>query len=211
MSHLIKHFQDHSLSYHASTGFEVTNNEVSLYMTVMYRFIESQSKLHAFTVRPFADGWSHHATRDDMFRELSFPSMLMDNPNAILVEGDFTTAFGSEKGQFDVVVTHFFIDTARNLMSYFDTIISLLKPGGYWVNFGPLLYGTGPWVQLTLEEIIDVTEAMGFQYVDAPESCGPLTFPDKKVRTMEAAYGMSPAALTKNVYRAQAWVARRRE
>ncbi|TGJ65954.1 hypothetical protein EYR41_009888 [Orbilia oligospora] len=190
-------------------GFEVTNNEVSAYMNIMYRFIETQGKRNAFQVYPFVDGWSHHVTQDDMFYQLSFPSMTMNNSNVILVEGDFTTVFKDSGDKFDVIITHFFIDTARNLMSYFETISSLLAPGGYWINFGPLLYGTGPWVQLTLDEILTVTEDMGFQFVDGPESCGSLTFPDKKVRNTEAAYGYSPRALTKNAYHAQSWIARR--
>ncbi|KAF3286237.1 hypothetical protein TWF970_009783 [Orbilia oligospora] len=190
-------------------GFEVTNNEVSAYMNIMYRFIGTQGKRDAFQVYPFVDGWSHHVTQDDMFYQLSFPSMTMNNSNVILVEGDFTTVFKDSKDKFDVIITHFFIDTARNLMSYFETISSLLAPGGYWINFGPLLYGTGPWVQLTLDEILTVTEDMGFQFVDGPESCGSLTFPDKKVRNREAAYGYSPRALTKNAYHAQSWIARR--
>ncbi|KAK6343462.1 hypothetical protein TWF730_011051 [Orbilia blumenaviensis] len=190
-------------------GFRVTNNEVSAYMNVLYRFIEAQRKRDAFQVYPFVDNWSHHATRDDMFRQLQFPSLTMNGSKVILVEGDFTSVFKETQEKFDIIITHFFIDTARNIMSYFETISSLLSPGGYWINFGPLLYGTGPWVQLTLDEIVSVVEAMGFQFVDAPESCGPLTFLDKKVRTKEAAYGYSPRALTKNVYRAQAWVVRR--
>ncbi|KAK6508706.1 hypothetical protein TWF506_010784 [Arthrobotrys conoides] len=190
-------------------GFEVTNNEVSAFMNVMYRFIEAQNKRDAFQVYPFVDGWSHHVTQDDMFHQLSFPSMTMNNSNVALVEGDFTTVFKGSKDKFDIIITHFFIDTARNIMSYFETISSLLSPDGYWINFGPLLYGTGPWVQLTLDEILTVTEDMGFQFVDVPESCGSLTFPDKKVRNREAAYGNSPRALTKNAYHAQAWIARR--
>ncbi|RVD86144.1 uncharacterized protein DFL_004434 [Arthrobotrys flagrans] len=161
-------------------GFEVTNNEVSAFMNVMYRFIEAQHKRNAFQVYPFVDGWSHHATQDDMFYQLSFPSMTMNNSNVALVEGDFTTVFKGSKDKFDVIITHFFIDTARNIMNYFETISSLLSPGGYWINFGPLLYGTGPWVQLTLDEILAVTEAMGFQFVDAPQTCGALTFPGRK-------------------------------
>ncbi|KAK6332969.1 hypothetical protein TWF718_010796 [Orbilia javanica] len=190
-------------------GFQVTNNEVSAYMNVMYRFIEAQRKRDAFQVYPFVDGWSHHATRDDMFYQISFPSVTMNNSNVVLVEGDFTTIFKDSGDKFDVIITHFFIDTARNIMSYFETISSLLSPGGYWINFGPLLYGTGPWVQLTLDEVLSVTESMGFQFVDAPQSCGSLTFPDKKVRSREAPYGYSPRALAKNSYHAQAWVARR--
>ncbi|KAH9580884.1 Carnosine N-methyltransferase [Schistosoma haematobium] len=41
---------------------------------------------------------------------------------------------------WDCIATVFFIDTAHNILSYLDTIWRILKPGGYWINFGPLLY-----------------------------------------------------------------------
>ncbi|KAL6408279.1 hypothetical protein AUP68_08134 [Ilyonectria robusta] len=121
-----------------------------------------------------------------MHRKLSFPDADINASSVVMVEGDFTTAFQNQAGNYDVVVTYFFIDTARNLMSYFDTIKKVLKPGGYWINLGPLLYGTGPFVQLSLEEIVLVTEAMGFQYLDTDESCGDLTLPDRKSKQTEA-------------------------
>lgn len=56
---------------------------------------------------------------------------------------------------------------------------------------------------------MQVTEAMGFEYLDTEESCGPLTFPGRKARSMEAVYGFDDKALTKSAYNAQFWVARR--
>ena len=84
-----------------------------------------------------------------MTRELVFLDAAVNATSVVMVEGDFTTAFSDKTGAYDVVVTYFFIDTARNLMSYLDTIKRVLKPGGQWVNLGPLLYGTGPFVQLS--------------------------------------------------------------
>ena len=40
----------------------------------------------------------------------------------------------------DVVVTSFFLDTARNVLDYIELIHQILKPGGHWINLGPLLY-----------------------------------------------------------------------
>ncbi|KAF4981172.1 hypothetical protein FZEAL_2972 [Fusarium zealandicum] len=190
-------------------GLEVTVNEWSMYMNVAYRLVEANRARNSHSFHPFVDGWSHHATEADMNRELIFPDVGINASSVVLVEGDFTTAFLDKTGNFDVVVTYFFIDTARNLMSYLDSIKRVLKPGGHWVNFGPLLYGTGPFVQLSLDEIVRVTEAMGFEYLDTDDSCGPLTFPDRKVRSMEAVYGFDDRALTKSAYNAQFWVARR--
>lgn len=42
--------------------------------------------------------------------------------------------------QYDAVVTCFFIDTAANVVDYIDVIHNVLRPGGVWLNFGPLLW-----------------------------------------------------------------------
>ncbi|KAK1996513.1 N2227-domain-containing protein [Colletotrichum falcatum] len=113
-------------------------------MNLAYRFLEAHPRPGGKALHPFVDGWSHHATTADMFRGVSFPNQRVNASSVLLVEGDFATAFKADKGHYDVVVTHFFIDTARNVMSYFDTIHASLKPGGYWINFGPLLWGRDP-------------------------------------------------------------------
>ena len=196
--------------------FQVTLNEWSMYMNVGYRFLESRTTETPFTFHPFVDGLSHHATTADLLRQVSAPNV-SPNPSVLLVEGDFTTAFNGQEGHYDIIVTHFFIDTARNLMTYFDTIHKLLRPGGRWMNLGPLLYGTGPFVQLSLDEIIAVVEEMGFEFEDVPagaeEECGELTFGGDggkgKVRWTEAEYGFNGRALTRNAYKAQIWVVRK--
>lgn len=200
-------------------GFEVTLNEWSMYMNIGYRYLfaPSVSTTNPFTFYPFIDGLSHHRTTEDLLRQVSAPNV-RPSPDVLLVEGDFNTAFSGQEEHFDIIMTHFFIDTARNLMSYFDTIHKLLKPGGRWMNLGPLLYGTGPFVQLSLDEIIAVVEEMGFVFEDVPagaeEECGELTFEDEKgglgkIRWTEAEYGFNGKALTRNAYKAQVWVARK--
>ncbi|KAK0613562.1 N2227-like protein-domain-containing protein [Immersiella caudata] len=191
-------------------GFDVTNNEWSMYQNVVYRFLETNGgRRHQNVVYPFLDSWSHHKTTSDMLRGVSFPDVAMNASAVVLVEGDFTTAFMGEAGHFDVVVTHFFIDTARNLMSYLDTIFRILKPGGHWINFGPLLYGSAPFVQLSLDEIVAVAEAMGFQFRDGPDECGAVSLAGMEVRSLEAVYGFDERALVKNAYDAQFWVAQK--
>jgi carnosine N-methyltransferase len=181
-----------------------------MYQNVAYRFLENRTAQDTRTIHPFVDSWSHHRSTADMLRPVIFPDITPSTDGVVLVEGDFTTIFpDGDTGAFDAVVTHFFIDTARNLMSYFDTISRLLKPGGYWINFGPLLYGTGPFVQLSLDEIIAVAEAMGFDFQEVPEGCGEVTVPGKNVRGLDAPYSFDEMALTRNSYNAQFWVARR--
>ncbi|CAK9061043.1 unnamed protein product [Durusdinium trenchii] len=38
------------------------------------------------------------------------------------------------------VLTCFFLDTAKNVFLYIRTIADIIRPGGLWANFGPLLY-----------------------------------------------------------------------
>lgn len=179
-----------------------------MFMNVGYRFIESRSLSNTVGIYPFVDGMSHHATTSDMTRSIQIPD-ITPNRDVLLVEGDFNTAFDSHEGEFDVIVTHYFIDTARNLMAYFDTIHRLLRPGGKWMNFGPLLYGTGPFVQLSLDEILAVVEDMGFAFEDLSDECGALTFEEKKVRSKTSQYGFNEKALTRHAYLAQAWMVRK--
>lgn len=190
-------------------GFEVTVNEWSMYMNLAYRFLEAHPRPGLKSVYPFIDTWSHHATNADMFRGVSFPDARLNASSVLLVEGDFVSEFKGRRGEYDAVITHFFIDTARNVMSYFDTIHAALKPGGYWVNFGPLLWGTAPFVQLSLDEIVEIAQSMGFEFVDTPDTCGEATFEGKSIRGKQAVYGFNERALTRNAYLAQFWVARK--
>lgn len=56
-----------------------------------------------------------------------------------MVAGDFLEVY-NEPDSWDCVATCFFIDTAHNVLDYVETIWKILKPGGVWVNLGPLLY-----------------------------------------------------------------------
>ena len=187
-----------------------------MYMNVVYRFLEAHAhQPGSESLHPFIDNWSHHATASDMQRRVSFPDVALNSSEVLLIEGDFTTVFRSTGTPppmlYDVIITYFFIDTARNLAAYFDTINALLRPGGYWINLGPLLYGTAPFVQLPLEDIVTVVEeGLGFKFLDvAGSECGEITLPGKLIRGMEAAYGFDDRALTRNAYNAQFWVAQR--
>jgi carnosine N-methyltransferase len=180
-----------------------------MYMNAVYRFLETKDAAASQSLHPFVDGWSHHLTDDNMNRGLAFPDVPVHRSKVLMVEGDFTTGFKNHSGHYDVVMTYFFIDTARNLMSYLDTIRDVLKQGGVWINLGPLLYGTSPLVQLSLEDIITVTKEMGFQFLETPDACGTPTFGEPTVRSIEAVYSFDHRALTRNAYDAQFWIAKK--
>ncbi|ETN43496.1 uncharacterized protein HMPREF1541_02655 [Cyphellophora europaea CBS 101466] len=182
----------------------VTANEYSAYMNLAYRFASSLSLSEQRTIHPFVESWSHARTRHELFRPISIPdasaptySGSVNRP--LLVEGDFTRLFphSPHRGPWDAIVTLFFIDTARNLMQYLETIHGLLEEGGLWINVGPLLYGSAPWVQLSLDEVVAVSERMGF------------VFEKQAWEEKEVLYNFNGSSLYKNGYVAQFWVARK--
>lgn len=115
--------------------------------------------------------------------------------------------FFNHTGKYDIIVTLFFIDTARSLVSYLETIHRLLRPGGRWINLGPLLYGSAPFLQLSLDEIVVLSAKIGFEFVDTEPSCGNITLPGLPVRGREVAYGQNARGLSKNAFQAQYWEA----
>jgi len=57
-----------------------------------------------------------------------------------MVAGEFVEVYKKQYQTWYSVVTCFFIDTANNIIEYIETIHKILKIGGVWINFGPLLY-----------------------------------------------------------------------
>ena len=73
--------------------------------------------------------------------------------------GDFLNIYGenSRRASFDVVVTCFFIDTFSDIMQPLLVVQHILKPGGLWINAGPLHYhgkAKIPYSYVQLERII---------------------------------------------------------
>lgn len=69
-------------------------------------------------------------------------------------------------GVFDTVVTPWFIDLIpTDLRDFTSTVHRLLKPGGRWLNLGPLHYRPSLPVELRFsrEEVFDLAERAGFR------------------------------------------------
>jgi len=65
-------------------------------------------------------------------------------------------------------VTCYFIDTAHNLLDYMHCINRILKVGGLWVNFGPLLWhytelSQEMSIELSAEEVLALIPKFGFE------------------------------------------------
>lgn len=188
----------------------VTANEFSMHVNLVYRYLETNKCCNApFTIYPFLENWSHHRRRAEIERPITLPDAEVDNSAVTLIEGDFTTQFQEANQTFDAVVTLFFIDTARDMLQYLKCIRHVLRSGGLWINFGPLLFPSAPFMQLSLEEIIQVSQDLGFQFLEAAPGAGELTLEGYRVWSYEAPYNFNTSALNKFAYQAQFWVAQR--
>lgn len=202
----------HEIASLGSFPFHVTTNEFSSYMNIVYQYLLTLQIPSSLYFHPYPDNWSHQTTLSELHRGIHAPDILPSNTDVTLVEGDFSQVFRGAKwsASQDVLITHFFIDTARNLFSYIETIHRLLKPGGMWINMGPLLWSHNAQLQLSLEEVVKLSQAVGFEFLETRESCGDRTLPQLTVRSIHAPYGFNHRTLSQNAYRAQFWVARKR-
>ena len=73
--------------------------------------------------------------------------------------GDFVRDIGTEHyglalGSVDAVVTCFFIDAVPDIEALLAAMAAVLKPGGIWLNVGPLQWHSNSKLRLTLGELI---------------------------------------------------------
>ncbi|GAA6018446.1 hypothetical protein JCM10207_000897 [Rhodosporidiobolus poonsookiae] len=190
------------LAYEIATlGFSVDANDFSHFMNLGSSLLFSPTHTHTanqHVLAPYVHSFSHHRTSANLLRTVRFPDVVPD-PEAVrrmeFKPGDFTELF-DEEGTYDAVVTLFFIDTASNLLTYFHTIFRALRPGGLWLNEGPLLYYGQPAMELPLEEVVRAAEMVGFVV-------------EKRQALKEVRYTADEKGMYTFAYDCEFWVARK--
>ncbi|CAA7260470.1 unnamed protein product [Cyclocybe aegerita] len=156
----------------AAAGYDTTANELSFFMTLPLRFLlfpKTTTTPIEHILCPYAHRFSHQRTNDSLFRGISFPDVAPRlRPTFRLVEEGFTKLKAHHPtkmmhmymDRYNYVVTLFFIDTSLDLLSTLNHIHTLLRPGGTWINLGPLLWtgGAQAKVELSLEEVLQAVE-----------------------------------------------------
>ncbi|KAJ9065285.1 hypothetical protein DSO57_1021345 [Entomophthora muscae] len=128
----------------AKLGFSCQGNEFSYFMLLASSFILNNANVaNQFTIFPYANAFSNHMCIDDQILPVQVPDIVASEQR---MKGDFSMSAGdflevyakgsSHTGQWDAIITCFFIDTAKNVADYIETIYSMLKPGGAWINLG---------------------------------------------------------------------------
>jgi carnosine N-methyltransferase len=139
----------------ACAGFSVEGSEISYHMLIasmhMMNFVAGAG---TYRLHPFALSGSNHHSHADRMRSVLVPDILpkeaLDEASARsevhgsdrigIAAGDFCVVYKARQFRraYDVLATVFFLDTAKNPLAYMETAANCVRPGGLWVNLGPL-------------------------------------------------------------------------
>ncbi|KAK7071023.1 hypothetical protein SK128_013631 [Halocaridina rubra] len=156
----------------ARRGYSCQGNEFSLFMLFASNFVLNKCRgTNLFRVYPWVHSGSNHLTNADQLKVATFPD---SDPSELPAHSDLTIAAGDfleiyqEPDAWDCIATCFFIDCANNVVAFIETIYKILKPGGYWVNLGPLLYHfeeqhDEPSIEPSYEVIKQIVVGCGFE------------------------------------------------
>ena len=198
-------------------------------MNLAFRFLlssETTPGKNEHILRPYAHWFSHQRSNDALFRAVPFPDAVPRiTPNFHLSETDFlslsvpsvdqpnntpfwltSSALDRRLLGYDYIVTLFFIDTSLNVFATMEQIYNLLRPGGTWINLGPLLWTSGgpAKLELSLDEVLLAAEELGFIFQDGSPESGDEVMARK---TIESEYTSDVNAMMRWTYKTEFWVA----
>jgi SAM-dependent methyltransferase len=151
-------------------GHHVEANELSPSMAAAACSILQQKvtgRLHPYVL----DVMANEVESNRRYDVVSFPDVsIKGKPGGSFsyTIGDFAGNgdyyyYSQKSGQFDLLITCFFIDTANNIYEYLQTINEVLKPKtGIWINVGPLQWHQNAMLRPSADELKDLLQAYGF-------------------------------------------------
>lgn len=143
-------------------GYASQGNEISFFMLIgsyfATNFFDGKS---AYRIYPYCLATSNRVKHDDQLYMCpipdAFPAKKDKKRDFSMCTGDFNEVYGTGEHQFDAILTCFFLDTAKNPISYIRTCAKSIREGGLWANIGPLLYHYADFghksVELSWEEL----------------------------------------------------------
>jgi carnosine N-methyltransferase len=154
-------------------GYCCQGNEWSYFMLITGNYMLNKVRTIAqHTIYPYCNQTSNLFKKEDQFRGVTIPDVLPSslplNADFSCSAGDFVEIYGPQTEEWDVIVTCFFLDCANNIIEFAETIKNALKPGGRWINLGPLLYHFADMdeqsLELSYDEIKHVVLSLGFTF-----------------------------------------------
>lgn len=154
----------HEVACHAN--YDTYAVEFSGLMHACNLHVYADSNPPSCAIHPYVHTCSNFLSGEDQVRPVQVEPRARPQ-NLHLQLGDFRAFTLPAQYKNVVVVSVFFVDTAENVLEYFDTIDRLtLGPGirnGYWINVGPLKYGTAAQAELSAAEMARVRKALGWK------------------------------------------------
>lgn len=195
-------------------GYAAQGNEFSYFMLLTSSFVlNCTERAGQFTLHPWMHSCCNQLSDADQMRGVPVPDVLpadmVAGPGLLsMCAGDFVDVYRQVEyeGAFDAVATCFFIDTAHNVMEYLETIWAVLRPGGCWVNLGPLLYhwadsladaSSSPElsIELSLEDVEQIALQLGFEQL--------------RRELVPASYMANQRGMLRSTYHAAFWTMRK--
>ena len=184
----------------AKLGFKSQGNEFSYYMLLCSNYIfNNTTKENEFVIQPLIHSFSNIYNEDDPFKKIMIPDENLaeelsktDTGEMSMVAGEFCRVYKDKINFFDSIVTCYFIDTANNIIEYIETIHNILKVGGLWINFGPLLYHytdnpNEVSIELSWNEVKKIIIGFGFEF--------------KKEDEVHTTYSANKESMTQRIYK----------
>ncbi len=153
-------------------GYNVEANELSVSMVIAASSL-LRTKLSGSFYPYVLDSMTNEVDSKNRFVSVPFPDVPIHHKNTTThgslsyTVGDFVGSdddyyFRERVGDFDAIVTCFFIDTATNIYEYLTILHRLVKPHGVWINVGPVQWHHNALLRPSVDELKDLLEAFGW-------------------------------------------------
>lgn len=186
----------------ARLGYRCTGNEFSYHMLLVSNWVLNQCpRRECVEIFPAIHQVSNQRSRANVLRAVRVPDVCPSDYADVLARNGFSMAAGDfveifsdddQRGEWDAIVTCFFVDTAHNVAEYARVIHQALKPGGVWLNLGPLLYHYADMkselsIELEADELLAMIERVGFRSL-APVEWHRCTYVDDSKSMLHSVY-----------------------
>lgn len=87
-----------------------------------------------------------------------------------MIAGDFLQVYSEQSECWDSVCSCYFLDCANNVVEFLEVIYNILRPGGIFINIGPLLYhycdaSNEFSIEPSYEDIKEIIINLGFKFL----------------------------------------------
>lgn len=183
----------------ALRGFFCEGNEFSLFMLICSNFILNRCVVEEqFEIYPYCHQFVNNLNRDDPLVSVRFPDrcphQMPPGGEMNMIAGDFVQVYGDESqlDSWDCVCSCFFLDCASNIVNFLEIIYKILRDGGIFINYGPLLYhycdapNEGS-IEPSYEDLREIIKKIGFKFL-------------KEETNLKSKYSQNPSSMAQLEY-----------